>query len=477
MPPLVREEPSGNVVLASGKTQLRHFLSQGGAPAEFWQYGAPGPITNSFAGSSVSINFETGQDPTQAGANGFTPYVLSRIDRPGDRFYLRETLFDAINGVYGIQGYFPDFWASIEAIDDYNPARDFPSKGGWRTRYFPGTFGADLAALDFPVIFQPSAQDTSGIFAVGNEMTGPALRPYRDGWIALKMNLSMLNATPGSLAGVLLQKTIASLQPTKDEMFNAAGLHFIFNGNGVWELSRWAPGVGAISIATGQLNAIQLSKFRSNPGLPIEVRTHPGIVGYLELFLDNAPTPAKVIPDTGLVPARETWFGLFAQGTTGHMRFAMRQAFDLNAKVISYYFVLPGDKVLSHQTIISNDLSFYRANMPGVFLNPTLFPLSQRFCGVIGHDGQYTPHEGHVDIPAVRSIWAGNQAGTLGILATVKKVDIDGAAGTDAHALVSKKAHNDEFVLMLNPFSVNWNNSPQVVRRVTMVTEWSTKRV
>lgn len=458
---LVREA-SGNVVLASGIMQLRFMQQFGGAPNEIWQYGSPGPLTNSFPGSGVSINFETGQDPTQASANGFTPNPVSRIDQGGDRFYLREILFDNLNTAYAVQGSIPDFWCSIEAIDDY------VSAAGWNTRYNPGSYSARLALLDCPVIFDGTSGVQSGIFCVGNEMNSPGIRIYKDGWIAFKTTVAAINTDTASLVGFMFQKERGTIPfPLKDNLYDAPGMHLLFNMQGGWGL-----GERSTSIAGGTLSAGQLIKLKGN-GLLVEVRTHPGMIGYLELWFDGVLT--KIIPDTGFTPATETWFGLFAQASAGYVSFGYRQIFDLNAKIISYYIGLPGDKILSHQTILSNDLKFYRANMPGIFMNASVFP--QKSCGVIKHDGTYEEKEGVVDIGAYKSLWTGNPAGTTGILATIKKIDIDGAAGVDAHALLQKSAINNEFVMMINPFSINWNTSPQVVKKVTVITEWATKRV
>lgn len=458
---LVRET-NGNVVLASGIMQLRFVQQFGGTPLEFWQYGSAGPLTNSFPGSGVSINFEVGQDPTQASGNAFTPHPISRIDQSGDRFYLRETLFDNVNTAYGVQGYIPDFWASVEAIDDY------VSGSGWNTRYNPGNHSARLALLDLPVIFDGASGAQSGIFVVGNEMDSPGIRIYKDGWIAFKTTVTAVSTNDSALVGFLFQKDRGVIeQPTKDDLYNCSGLHLLFNMQGGWALSeRTTP------IASGNLIAANLTKLKGT-GLQVEVRMHPGMIGYLELWFDGVLT--KIVSDTNFIPATETWFGLFAQASAGYVSFGYRQIFDLNAEIISYYIGLLGDKILSHQTIVTNELSFYRANMPGVFMNSSVFP--QKSCGVIHHNGTYEEKEAVVNIATYKSLWAGNPAGTTGILATVKKIDIDGAAGVDAHALIQKSAINNEFVMMLNPFSINWNTSPQLVKRVTVITEWATKRV
>lgn len=471
---LLVREADGNVRMESGNFQLRFMREAGGAPSQFWQYGSPGPLTYPYAGSGVSVNFETGQDPTQASANGMTPNIISRLDQSGDRFYLREVLFDVFNGVYGIQGHFPDFWLSAEAIDDYIP--DYSFLTGWRTKYSPGNFATRLAGLDCPVIFDASTGAVSGIFAVGNEMgSAPSLRTYKDGWIAFKTWISAIGMNSTALVGLMFQKTfpISSSTPSKDVMYNAPGLHLLFNMQGGWALSE-----GTRTLASGQLSAAQLVRLNAS-GIQVEVRTHPGMIGMVELYIDNAGTGStpvsRTIMDTEFTPAEKTWFGLFAQGSAGRAEFFYRQIWDLNAKVISYYAIAPGEKIRSYQTIISNDLKFYRANMPGVFMNKTVFTVPS--VGVVNFDGTYQEREGNIELGGVRSVWAGNKQGTLGVLATVKKVDIDGAAGTEAHAGLYKSGANDEMVLALNPFSVNWNTSPQVVRRVTMVTEWATKRV
>ena len=469
---LVREA-DGNVVLSADYFQLRFFTQWGGAPQEFWQAGMPGPLTNSFAGSGCSLNFETGQDPTQATSNAFTPNPVSRIDQPGDRFYLREVLFDP-KGSYGIQCYIPDFWASIEAIDDYDP--DTIGSTGWRTKYNPGYFAQRLAGLDCPVIFDGTFGAGGGIFCVGNEMENNTLRNYKGGWIAFKTHVGINDDhLKTSLAGLLFQKTIpAHPGPSKTDLYNAPGLHLLFNSLGGWALHQNSNP----PIVSGNLTPSQLTKLLST-GLGIEVRTNPGIPQYLELRISyDDPNPTErtliVVRDTGFTPSEDTFFGFYSSATNGYTQFFYRQLWDLNAKILTYYFALPGQKILSHQNIVANDLKFYRANMPGIFLNATLY--NPKSCGYIDHSNNYHEFSGVKKFSDAKSFWAGNIAGNLGVLATPKEVLYNEAPSPEAHGLVSTSGYNNEMVLMLNPFPEMWNLMPQTVRNCTLITEWQTHR-
>lgn len=460
---LIREA-NGNVILSSGLMQLRFFQQFGATPLEFWRFGFPGPITNSFAGSGTSLNFEVGQDPTQATANSFTPNPVSRIDQAGEKFYLREVLFHP-SGKYGIEGYIPDFWASIEPHDDYVPVSD--SDTGWRTKYAPGAYAARLANMDCPVIFDGNSSAGSGIFAVGNEMAGPNLRIYKNGWLAFKVTIAAdVNAAATSLAGLFFQKE-APFAPTKDNMYSAPGLRLIFNMQGGWALDS-----GGDPIVSGNLTASQVTKLHG-VGLPVEVRTQPGVLGYLEIYIDNAL--AQVVYDTGITPVENTWFGLFAQASQGSISFFYRQIFDLNAKINAYYFALPNQRIRIHQVIQADNLPFYRANMPGMFLNKNVF--TNPSMGVIHFDDTYEEKSGMIDISLYKSLWAGNPEGTLGLLATVKKVEIDGNPSLSAHANLDAHGSNDEFVMAFNPFSILCNETPQNAKKITMITEWATSRV
>lgn len=460
---LIREL-NGNCVLTSGTTQVRFFQQFGGTPLEFWSVGLPGPITNSFAGSGASINFDTGQDPTQASANGFTPNPISRIDQATDKFYLEETLFDP-TGKYGIRGYIPDFWASIESKDDYVAPSDTDT--GWRTKYNPGNFASRLANLDCPIIFDSNSGAGSGIFAIGDEVAYPNMRSYQKGRIAFKTTIQVEgNIAATSLVGVMFQKSIPFM-PTKDNMYSAAGLRLIFNMSGGWALDA-----GADPIATGNLTDKQLTKLRTN-GLPVEVRTDSDVVGYVEIYIDNSL--ASVVSDTGFVPEERTFFALFAQASQGYITFSYRQVFDLNAQIRCYYSALPGNKIQTVQTINSDYLSFYRANMPGMFLNSNLF--TSKSTGVIHFDNSFEEMDGMLNVADYKSFWAGNPQGNLGLLATITKIDVDGEWGSEAHVSLSKDAVNDEFIMHLNPFPYAWNEDPHEVGSVTMVTEWATRRI
>lgn len=464
MQSLIRED-SGNVVLTSDYFQLRFYQQGGGAPQEFWLSGMPGPITNPFAGSGCSVNYETGQDPTQSSSNGFTPNPVSRIDQATDKFYLRETLFDSA-GAYGVEGTFPIYWASIEPADDYDPDGTATQ---FRTTYNPGGFAARISLLDCPVIFDGSTAG-SGIFAVGNEMVPGELWNCKKGNIAFKTTISINDDTLGtSLAGIYFQKTIPEkFKPTKDDLYNTPGLRLIFNSIGGWELSTTN-----FTILTGQLSATHFANLKSI-GLDVEIRSKPEFPGYLEIYL-GADRKLFTVRDTQFEASENTWFGYFAQASNGYICFFYRQIYDLNVKVSSYYFARPNQRVISEQCIVaSNCVKFYRANMPGIFLNSNIF--STKSTGYYDLYGEYVEYQGIVLLGDCISLWAGNPEGSLGLLATPIRLIVNGEIPLEAHAQILKSAHNNEFVLALNPFPFSWNTNPQAVSKALMVVEWAPKK-
>lgn len=469
-------EPTGNVVLRSDHVALRFFHRFGATPLQW--FSEPWPcLTNDFAGSGVSVYYHTGQDSTQATANGPMENPIHIFDNPGSQkygFYAREYLFDG-DGKYGVEGFAPDFWASLEAPDDAIAPDPLVTDSGWRTPYQPGKFGAILHNATTPVVFEGSSYASSGIMLVADELGGGhwagRLREYAEGRLAFKTTLSLRNAPLSVVAGFLFRKAIPANAATKHDAYAAPGYHLFFNRSGGYSLIRkGANGVETI-LTNGFLSQSQNLKLLGD-GLQVEVRTHNGRPGYLEIWLDDLLAKSLTDPAPLLGPHA----GLFASCPSGYVVFSARQFFDIGLKYQMRYEARPGGVIISDAKITLADGAltarcFYRALLPGVFLNPATFPVGQRACYGIEPDGSRVPISGQlVRFMDYQSFWAGNPQGTVGLWARPDFCRVD-CGDSPGHALVDANGANGEFVLMLNPLAPNQTTMAKEIRmRATWMT-------
>lgn len=479
MQSLIRE-PNHNAVLRSDNVALRFFSRYGGTPLEWWSEPFP-MVTNPFPGSGVSVAWETGQDPTQASANGLQENPICVFSDPASgayNYYAHEYLFDGA-GKYGVTGFLPDFWLSSEKIDDAIAPNPDGTDSGWRTKYQPGTFSNSLNTFGCPVIFQGSNSNWSGLFFPGNEMDGGSvwnerLRSYGQGRIAAKLNISLANADKTSFAGLLFRKTIpAGPHKSKHEAFAAAGLHLYIYRSGSWTLHKMNNGA-AVQVAVGSLSKAARKKLTSSDGLAVEIRTHNDIPGHLEIYFDGLL--ASTLNITGCPVGPHAC--LFASTHVGSVSFSRRQFFHLGVKFDAVYSALPNATILSDLKIISiapEPVLFYRGGLPGVFLNQQTFPIGNRLCAGL-RDDVWHELEGIYLLSDFESFYAGNLEGTCGVRATFEAVEIDGIHTATAHLLASKRAINDEFVLGINPLSFLENVTPKAIQSMRVKTRWQTRK-
>lgn len=445
---LLRREPTGNVVLNSGDADIRFFTSNGGAPLEFWRHNFPGPITNSYPGSGCQMSFNTGQDPTQASANGNTSHPIccfGLAHTQKHNYYCRETLLDVAAGEYEVSGFAPDFWLSSEGIDDY----PCPPAVGW-------------SAINGALSFTGSAANPSGVFCPGNEMEPGQIRRYPGGRIAFKIRINF--ATTSGIAGLLFRKVVPANSPTKDGFYAADGYHLNVNQAFGWELRKQVSGVQTI-LAGG-------SAPPTPGGVLFEVRTHNNVPGHLEVLINGAPI--SVVSDSS--PVLGDAFGCFATCSSGVVSFLDRQIFDLGVTFSSRWKSLGGGS-FENKVIIESlfgDRLFYRANPAQCFLNKTLFPAGQRATEFdIGAGWQ--SGEGIVLAMPGSKFWVGNPQGTLGLKwhHLYSLVDADSSEPDSPHALLAKHAVNDEFIFMFNPLS---HEVSRISSRLETAGIWSVTR-
>lgn len=475
-------EANHNVVLRSDNVALRHFVKWGGAPSEWWH--EPHPlVSNPFAGSGVSLNFETGQDPTQASANGLAENPICTYSDPASakyNYYARESLYDAA-GRYAVTGFFPDFWASQEDIDDAIAPNPNGSDHGWRTAYAPGNFAALLNTMGLPIIFEGTVPNWSGLFFVGNEMkpmTTPwnqRLRDYGEGRIALKMTISLVGAAGDSFAGVLFRKTVsAAAGQSKHEAFAAPGLHLYVFHNGAWSLNKMHFGVNT-PLYNGTLTPQQRQRLIDGTGLQVEVRTHNGLPDQIQILFDDAV--AVTLNATGC--NRGPHACCFASTSSGYICFVHRQYFHVGAQCEVMYTAMPNAVICSDMKVtkIVPDAStvFYRGNFPGFFLNQNTFPVGARRIAGFKNGAWQDLTDGVYLLSAFERFFAGNMQGTNGVNVKFDAVTIDNVHSPNAHLLASRAAAGAEFVLMLNPLPYTANNTPLSLTTMRIKASWKMK--
>lgn len=446
----LRREADGNVVLSSGDCDIRFFRNFGGAPLEFWRRGFPGPITNRFPGSGVSVSWELGQDPTQATSNGIAAHPICCFGMPSTdkyNYYIREYVYDAA-GSYGVSGFCPDFLLFHESIDCY----PCPPAHGW-------------TAINNALIFSGSPAHSSGIFSPGNEMEPGRIRRYPRGKISFKIK-TILKSDSG-IAGFMFRKSVVSQSPQMGEFYFADGYHLNLNRAGQWQLIQQR-GAVQTSIANGILSSTERTRLITG-GLVVEVRTNNALPGAIEIYFDDVLRKSLALDNPILGDA----FGYFAQCSNGTIGFVDSQVFDMGVQFSSRY-TSHLDGTFRQVVVVEADepRDFYRANTPGAFLNSELF--AQRECQALPHAAQqWVPAEGLHQFGDYRAFWCGNEAGTLGLCARDLVARVDGAPSADAHLLLQRYAVNNEFILHLNPLPALRQTR---CRRIDCEVTWSTTR-
>lgn len=479
---LVREA-TGDVVLRTDNVAIRFKHEWGGTPCDFFQEPQPA-IINPFPGSAASVAWNTGQDPTQASANGLLNNPIHRVgDKPSWQFdyYIRESLFDAA-GIYEVSGHAPDFWLSAESNDDAIAPDAHSPDSGWRTKYNPGRFGSLVNNAYCPVVFEPVGNNFSGILCVGDELVSTLTKPwnfrlreYRQGAISFKINVSMKYASPAGIAGFLFRKWMPpySVQ-TKDDAYAAAGYHLYINSAGGWSITGQRGGTAQATLAVGNLSRTNGAKLKSDLGVQVEIRTSTTDLGLIQLYVEDALVCTLHEP----YPITHPHFALFAQDTNkGIIVFQQRRVWDMSTQFSSRYTALPGGKFSSKVAVqnsagVSGKQIFYRANLPAMFLNKTTFLAGNRRTSGVTESGSVFDFEGIELIQNYKKFWAGNKELSLGMLAEVTRVAIDGVPSEGAHLLLQQHSFNDEFVIMLNPLPMGIGT---MAEKLEMDITWATR--
>lgn len=457
---LLREQ-NGRVILRSDNVALRFFTDYGGAPLEWWPEPEP-LLTDPFPGAGVSINWEVGQDPTQASSNGLSPHPICRFDDPVGteryNYYARESVFDAENGRYETTGFYPDFWLSHEAPDDAfapNPA----TGGGWRTLYAPGSYPVPATG----VVFQGSKTFSKGFFFPGNELEAATwyerARKYTGGRFAGRLCV-WSDGTKDAVAGI-------AYRIEHPASAAATGYRLVINqSTGNWEFYK-----AATRKLKGALTKAAKAKFINGTGLFLEVRTNNCAPGENQLWVDDKLVG---VYQDDIALYRGAYAAICAQTSKGALIFGHRAFFDVGIEAVSSYQAMPGGMFESDLSIRRAGCSdstpeFYRANLPGFFLNTAAFIERQTLVNGAAHESDI------VMLQPGMKLWAGRPDGHYGIECELISAQVNGEErlGNGAHALLSKHAACDGFVLMLNPFSYGRKEPAHSAR---VVARWRTYR-
>lgn len=483
----VTREANGNVVIRSDNITLRSFHQWGGCPLEFWSEPNPGPLTNPFPGSAINPTCEVGQDPTQASSDGMTMNPIARIGNTAsiirNNYYIREVAPWSPTK-YRIQGFFPIFWLSHESIDDVIVPLPLGLDDGWRTRYRPGNFGAVLQQTPTAIYLESTAgnRNIGGYFAPGNELlsTQQNLWPDRlftipDGRMAARITVSLANAFgDGTSAGFAFRKIIPRLCSDVDYVTHSQGYLFRVTKTGVWELIGGA--IPDTRISYGKLNSTE-KKLLSTTGLELELRTHNGIPGHVELYIAN-----RLVFMADNLSVRGGGFFLYGKCGSGFVCFDQKRLYDVSINSLVSYEPLPNATIrysVKFEIVPeAQPRPFYRANM-NFFMSPTIFPIADRSTGYELPDGTFVEQAGvtGMELPPlgeIKSLWIGNKAGTIGLSATPVAMKVDGQDTLltgNAHAQVQKQGANNEFVMGINALDIGNNSSPRPCNDLELVVD------
>lgn len=479
-------EQDGNVVLKSDYFALRFFHLFGGVPLEFWREPYPGPITNSFPGSGASINFEVGQDPTQATSDGFTTNPIARqghqVSIQRYNYYARELeiVTQAVSAYphYTVQMFAPDFWLSSDPIDDFPIASP---NSNWQTRYSHNPiFDAHFTTFPTSIIFKNTdpANYNVGFIYPNNEInhTPKTLRRYPQGRFAGHVRISFANAKQ-SAAGIVFRQVLSPHQPSLNDfnsvnqIYNAPGYIFSVTSDYRATFKKIIGNGTSKIIYEKKLSSTHQNLLKSITGLEIEVRTHNGIPGQIELLIEGNP----IFYFIDATPILGEAAGLFAQVGQGHIVFNQRHFVDVSTTITATYKALDNATIQSTHVIENpypNPNPFYRANMPGMFLNPTIFQQERATKAI--KDIIVDNREGVYNLQDYKSFYCGNADGTLGLYATPISCTIDNCSATSAHVLLQKHGFNDEFIMHFNPFPYGDPSPATPAKKIEMTINWRT---
>lgn len=465
---------AGSIVTMDNGDLSIGFDENFGGAALHWKNSKGVQLVNPFPGEGVNVVFDTGNDGTQASADGLTVNPVATLYEQSSRwaYYLAETSIGrAWQGVdmahYQASGILPFFWASLEKIDDSVPP-DPRGPMGWNTQYnnFLNLPSATFSSPGIPLIFAPRGKVTSGMMLIGDEIKqfynpstpwNEAFTKIRGGRFAARFHVSLSEAGGDAIAGFIIRKDVP-LAPTANinDLYAAKGYQLNFNKSGGVQLVK----DNAIVLWTSP--KAYKSEINSTTGLVVELRTNYTDPTKLEIYLSNL----LVASISGLDYTYEA-FGAFAQTTSGKIVFTYREVFDLNIVMTSAWFAY-SDHFTSALGISALDIPLYRIAAPVLFVAT---PLRQMWevkepNGTVWNNTQNIPWQiapGLLPVDHVKSIWIGQQSGS-GVGALIEHCPIDGHIGIGLNQFT------------INPLPYSANFSPVIVDQKEVVVHYKSTR-
>lgn len=429
-------------------------------------------LLDTFPGAAANCTYETGQDPTQGGANGFIPFQLTLTTGQYNSqvYYGRETLLSPT--AYKLNAFIPMFWGSHEASDDAIPTECY---GNWSTKY-NNILKLPLDAYTglSQIYFVPSQSKKSGMFFVGNEMLDVATVPWSkrlcsipNGNVACKTNFNFIKASSDAFAGIVFRKDIKP-NATEAEAFAAPGFHFYLNRLGNWAL-HVMPANNII--ASGKLPNGLISKLKTT-GVVLEVRTNTTNPGILELLCDDIKL--KQFDHAPVLLGKH--FGYYAYSSSGNMRIDTRQVFDVNLALTMTATPLPHsiqlELEINKSAAVQGLLPLYRAGLGGFFFNVPYLNDAHLYLvrgGVVitGPDPQI------VDLQVNDTIRLVSQAHSLNFDIKLTEMKVNNTNASAPHALLAKLAGGVQSIAHINTLPVTANTTPVGVEQSKLTYELS----
>jgi hypothetical protein len=443
------------VTLSNGDLTLAFDRRFGGAPLE-WANKQGTQLVSSFPGEGAQVVYDTGNDGTQASANGLTLNPVAELfDAASNKYsyYLAETSIGrAWDGVplvhYQTSGIIPMFWASLEKIDDCVPP-DPRGPMGWNTQYnnFLNLPAYVFTGPGVPLIFAPRGPVTSGMMLIGDEIVqfynpgviwNKAYTKIKNGRFAWRCNVSLKEAGADAIAGIIIRKEVPQA-PTANinDLYSAHGYQLNFNKQGGVQLVK----DNAIALWTSPKS--YKDQLNSSAGLAVDIRTHYADTDKVDIWLGG-----QLVATVAGLTYRYESFGCFAQTTSGRIYFLNREPFDLNVIMTSAWFAYP-DRITSVLGVQCDSVPMYRLNLPVLFAAPPIRSMWEikEPDGQVWHNGQQIPWQiapGLLPVDHVKSIWIGQQNGA-GVGAQIAHCNVAGHMGISIN----------EFAINPLPFSAN----------------------
>jgi hypothetical protein len=308
-----RDATNQFVISSNGNSRIYFDSNFGGAPLQ-WKYPKSGTlkqIVNTPAGLGFQAVVDEGQDITQASANGVTTFPIARtgIDTGATLAYKNYWARESTAGYpttnldqYIVQGFFPDFWASLpsgNADDAIPPNSSNNVQSGWVTGYTSPSitnYPYNINTWGTPVYFSPygSPLVTSGILMEGNQAVNISaawntrLRSIPYGRVAFRVKVSLSNASDDAYGGIMFRKDVPTTGSINmDAAYNAKGYSLNVNRNGDIGLTYFSGGGAATTIWSYAGTTATMNSVRNSYGIQLELRTNNGNPNYLEIWADQ----------------------------------------------------------------------------------------------------------------------------------------------------------------------------------------------